>query len=351
MGESKVVKQKSFLIDFLRAIASIGVVWLHVNDTVWNFSYEKSWLQSWFIETVFYWPVPIFFMITGITLMDYRKRYSTMEFLKKRFFRTVIPFIFWGIVSVFWSIYVPGYLPEDTKVTFWDMVDYVMNSKCMGVYWFFPAIFTVYLALPVLSAIPNELRKSVFAYGAVYGALSISVFPFLFGLKGIAYNGDLRAAVFGGYLLYVIIGYLLYNYEIEKRWRVLIYFLGILGWFMMFWFGWHRSYAAGYVDNTFGGYLNPPCLMMAVALFVFFKYLNVEKIADTIFGKIISKISKYSFAVYIIHFYIMKAIVDLLGVDMNLLSWKLYGVILVYAVAFLTAALLKKIPFVEKLLP
>ncbi len=32
------------------------------------------------LEVSFYWAVPVFFMLTGVTLLDYRKRYSTKVF-------------------------------------------------------------------------------------------------------------------------------------------------------------------------------------------------------------------------------------------------------------------------------
>lgn len=53
------------------------------------------------IEVLFYWAVPIFFMLTGATLMRYRERYDTKTFLLKRFQRTVIPFLAWSTILYF----------------------------------------------------------------------------------------------------------------------------------------------------------------------------------------------------------------------------------------------------------
>lgn len=46
------------------------------------------------IESVMYFAVPCFFMISGANLMDYRKRYGTKTFLIKRTKKTIIPYIF-----------------------------------------------------------------------------------------------------------------------------------------------------------------------------------------------------------------------------------------------------------------
>lgn len=65
-------------------IAAYSVITLHTNGVFWNFSYEHYWLTANIIECIFYFAVPIFFMITGATLLDYYERYSTREFLIKR---------------------------------------------------------------------------------------------------------------------------------------------------------------------------------------------------------------------------------------------------------------------------
>ena len=43
-------------------------------------------------------------MITGATLMDCRKRYSTAVFLKKRFTRTVIPYLGWVLFELVFCV-------------------------------------------------------------------------------------------------------------------------------------------------------------------------------------------------------------------------------------------------------
>ena len=37
------------------------------------------------VETLAYWAVPVFFMITGVTLLGYREKYSTATFFKNGF--------------------------------------------------------------------------------------------------------------------------------------------------------------------------------------------------------------------------------------------------------------------------
>ena len=89
-------------ISLLNVVCAIAVVILHTNGvTFWKFNNNGIWAISNLIECIFYFAVPIFFMITGITLIDYRDRYSTKEFFKKRVKKTVIPFIFFLFMYAF----------------------------------------------------------------------------------------------------------------------------------------------------------------------------------------------------------------------------------------------------------
>ena len=98
-------KKRVGYFDALNVVSCIAVVTMHVNGTsLYTFHHSVSWLSSLFIDCLCYFAVPVFFMLTGATLMDYRKRYNTYEFIKKRFSRTMIPFLFWSVVAIVWCV-------------------------------------------------------------------------------------------------------------------------------------------------------------------------------------------------------------------------------------------------------
>lgn len=66
----------------LNALSCIAVVMLHTNSCFWEFSKARYWVTANVIECVMYFAVPVFFMISGATLLDYRERYSTKTFFK-----------------------------------------------------------------------------------------------------------------------------------------------------------------------------------------------------------------------------------------------------------------------------
>lgn len=85
---------KSEYIMLVNVVSMLAVVYMHVNNCFWTFSTERYWKLSDVIESVMYFAVPCFFMISGANLMDYRKRYGTKTFLIKRTKKTIIPYIF-----------------------------------------------------------------------------------------------------------------------------------------------------------------------------------------------------------------------------------------------------------------
>ena len=94
--------KKKIYIQILGVIACLAVVAMHVNGCFWQFSYDRYWITANIIECICYFAVPIFFMISGATLLNYRKRYTTAVFFKKRFGKTLVPFLIWSVISAIW---------------------------------------------------------------------------------------------------------------------------------------------------------------------------------------------------------------------------------------------------------
>ena len=101
-------------ITVLNVLSALSVVFLHANSCFWGFSYEPYWLTANVIESVFYFAVPVFFMISGANLIDYHKRYDTKTFFEKRIHKTLIPFICWSIIGLFYMS-IPGHFPSPVR--------------------------------------------------------------------------------------------------------------------------------------------------------------------------------------------------------------------------------------------
>ena len=78
-------KERIIYYDLLNVVATLCVIAMHCNGIVHTYSNTLDWKQSLIIEVIAYWAVPVFFMLSGATLLEYRKRYTTTMFFKKEF--------------------------------------------------------------------------------------------------------------------------------------------------------------------------------------------------------------------------------------------------------------------------
>lgn len=114
-------------------------------------------------------------MITGVTLIDYREKYSTKEFCIKRIRKTVIPFFAWSIIGVMYMIF-SGRMNVDFTVNgIRYIISSILNANVITIYWFFIPLFSIYVCLPVISLIPKNVREKIFYY-SLLGAFVLNIF-------------------------------------------------------------------------------------------------------------------------------------------------------------------------------
>lgn len=56
-------------LTLLNVLSAFSVVFLHTNGCFLHFSTERYWFTANIIESIFYFAVPVFFMISGATLI------------------------------------------------------------------------------------------------------------------------------------------------------------------------------------------------------------------------------------------------------------------------------------------
>ena len=348
-------KKYILYFDLLNIFACFAVVALHVNGAVHTFAKTRNWVSCMFIEALFYFAVPVFFMLTGATLMNYRKRYDTGAFFKKRIFKTLVPFIIWSIIGICWSVfYTKGMKISDINTPA-KFISAVINCKGMGIYWFFPALFSVYLTIPLFSLVDEDKRigkKGIFTYLIlVYIVLNV-LLPFVCRLTGIQWNSALNAVSCGGYVVWFLIGYLLANTDINKKFRILIYILGLIGFFMYFYLTVQNSFKTGRFDKTYAGYMNIPAIFMGTAVFVLFKYGKwnlIEKHEKAV--RFVRNLSSASFGVYLIHYYLKDFSISHFGIDPRSTLYRIVGTFIIYGLSVIIVRVIQKIPVIRKMVP
>lgn len=348
-------KKYILYFDLLNIFACFAVVALHVNGAVHTFAKTRNWVSCMFIEALFYFAVPVFFMLTGATLMNYRKRYDTGAFFKKRIFKTFVPFMIWSIIGICWSIfYTKGMKISDINTPA-KFISAVINCKGMGIYWFFPALFSVYLTIPLFSLVDEDKRigkKGIFTYLILVYIMLNVLLPFVCRLTGIQWNSALNAVSCGGYVVWFLIGYLLANTDINKKFRILIYILGLIGFFMYFYLTVQNSFKTGKFDKTYAGYMNIPAMLMGTAVFVFFKYgkwNSIEKHEKAV--RFVRNLSSASFGVYLIHYYLKDFSIRHFGIDPRSTLYRIVGTFIIYGLSVIIVRVIQKIPVIRKMVP
>ena len=133
--------ERVLYFDVLNVVAGFGVVAMHFNGLAHTFSPTLDWLQAFAVNCLFYWAVPIFLMLTGATLMDYRDRYDTRTFLVRRTGRVLAPFVTWSLIALAWKV-MTGQMAAPVGPR--SLVDLVLNARIMDVYWFFIPLLAIY---------------------------------------------------------------------------------------------------------------------------------------------------------------------------------------------------------------
>ena len=149
---------------------------LYHNDIVHNYDIHTStWKQALVFEVLFYWAVPVFFMLRGATLIRYREKYGTGEFFRKRVAKTFFPFIFFRLLL---SIYF--YLLGQFNITgMKDCISAVFITRIPEgwAYWFFIPLFALYTLISVLSHLRDN--KSILLYIIIAIFITHSCLPVL----------------------------------------------------------------------------------------------------------------------------------------------------------------------------
>lgn len=337
-------RQSTLYIDLLSIMAAFSVICLHASLPVMcSEGGGEYWLVGHFIAFVNIYAVPVFFMISGATLMDYRRRYSTLEYFKRRTFRIVVPFLAWSLIAAlpFYLIYHP-----DQQISVRSVINYIFGVNYMTVYWFFWPLFAIYLSIPVLSLLPRRVR--VFSYLIVYACFSYSIAPLLRQFLGVNFPARLFSPISAGFIMYPLLGWILASVDIPKKSRTVIYALGILGYFLP------TCLCTMQFHEFFYRFEGLTTLLYSCAIFVFFRYTDWSWIArSATLNKLVAALRVTTFGIYLIHMFISDLFVHYCGIDggMSGLMMMLIAPVPWFVLCALLVYFMRKIRFLKLIMP
>lgn len=339
-GLTKKAPRKRILwMDFLNICACLGVLLLHVSNhplISFNGDIDISFLWGALTHSFVLWPVPIFIMLSGSNLISYR---GYKYFYKRRLQRTVIPFIAWSII--YFILYHP-------KLECYEYVSTFINGHFNFHMWFFVPLFALYLGVPFLSNMVQNLPQNLVCLFFFITLIFISILPYIFSLAGIKYFEYCIFPLADSYYCYAIIGYFIVYRKFLDTYRKKIYCIAFI------------SCIISFIVITYGipcgldrilllDYTSPFCMITSIAIFLYFKNTNWNIIVDKlkINPERIKEISSCSLGIYLIH----GAIRTYSDVHHLIITNPYIGALLLYIVSLCIIFIMKKILIVKYIVP
>lgn len=340
-------------ITLLSVISCFAVIMLHINGCFWGNVKEEYWISANIIECLFYFGVPCFLMISGTTLIDYRERYTTKEYFKKRVFKTLIPYIIWSFVALIYRLGMGEISPSNISFSF--VMNGLINGQMLGIYWFFPVLFIMYLVIPIIAYIPKENRMRVLQYTIIIGFIICSLVPFILNVAGLnLIVWPYVSSYLVGPFIYVALGYVIKNIEISKIKKIIIYILGIAGFLTHCMGTYFLSTAKGELVQLFKGYYTPICYFYALAIFVLIKEIS-KYLMKGRFKSFTEFVGQYTFSIYLTHYFIMQVVLQLFmtafHVDGTSIAYRLTAIFFIVPIIILLTWIVRKIPILKHTVP
>lgn len=300
MATEKDALNRALSFDFLRVIAAVAVVIIHVGAMQWRAIDINS--SQWLIITVWdmlcKFSVPVFFMVSGAFLLDESHKTDIKTILTKRLPKIIAAFIFWSCIYTAVNIYRTDDLRANIK---WIIVEFFAGEYHM---WFLFAIACLYIATPLLKAIANN--KELCGYYLALFALFQLVLPFISSLPKVGVfvseateKAQLQFVM--GFSGYYVLGFYLRKYPVKGKAKALLYVGGIVGAAYTVVSVVVKSRNGGVADETSAEYLTWNVAIMSAAVYTL--VLNIcekHKPKKRLSSAIIS-LSNYSFGIYLAH--------------------------------------------------
>ena len=347
-AENSIKKKRIVYLDILNILAIFAVVAMHQNEIVHYNPNIRAWNTSLILDCLLYFAVPVFIMNTGATLMDYRKKYDTKTFFKKRMKKVLIPFIFWAGLMFIWKIFILKTLEIHGIV---DFCNAFLKSKEETTYNFMFTIIGLYLIMPLLSHLTkDEHRKTLWYVVLLYMIFDGFLYNVLRLFK-IDWNRDISSNM-GSLIIYVILGYLLSTEDIKKKDKILIHIGAIIGLIYRYVITFYLSKKTGEVNKLTWGYPSWNSVLLAMSVFIIVKDLfeNRVKVSDNV-AKALSVISGCSFGIYLTHKFVLYYEKELLSINIYSWYWRTFGIFLTYFLTLALVYIIKKIPLLKNVVP
>ena len=332
--------QSTDWLDGIRWLATIAVITIHV-VAPYLYQYGQISIGSWniynLIDSLSRFAVPFFVMLSGALLLN--RNITLVDFLKKRFLRILIPFLFWSLI---YSIY--NYLKNGEPDI--NYLIYFFNSLKDGAsyhFWYIYMLIGLYLAIPILNKWIVNSNNQLIIYFLIIWFVGLII-----NFYDLTLHKDFSLTIFTGYVGYLILGYFIAHRSSKINSYVLLaLFIVSVG------FTFLATYKQPIVNGMFNGkYYQYLCINVVLASASLFMLIKNSFNASKFYLDKIKFCNQYGFGVYLIHVLVLDALqlIQINGAFVNPLVGTLGTIVVCYLISLLLIVLLSRIRFLANLL-
>ena len=204
----------------------------------------------------------------------------------------------------------------------------------------------------MFASIEESKRVEIFKYIFIVGFIFNGTIPFIINAFHLDLIWPVSIYVVSGYSIFTIMGYLIHKIDFTPNQRCIIYILGLAGLVMHFGGTYYESYSLNGVSMIYKELTQAPILMYSGAIFLFIKQI-ASRVMRTKLGGVVSFVKKYTFSIYLLHFYVIAVFNDCLGFINYKTSiiYRLGMPLVVIPITIILTALIRKLRVGKKVLP
>lgn len=349
-----VMKERIVYLDYMRALAAVAVVVLHVAANNWyGFIGTPDWNSFTFYLGCTRFSVPLFVMISGALFLRKEGPIDVKRMLCHNVVRLLLFLLFWSVIyQLYHLISAAGaFAPQ----LLWQAVKNVLKGETQAHLWFLYMMIGLYLVCPIVKTFSDHASKKQLEYALLLFFVFDCLMTVLrhqenpFSRIASVNMSKLGIAVVSGYVGYFILGHYLDRYPLQRKYRIGLYVLGIGS--LLFTIGatYLESVAKGACEEIYLNYLTPNVFFMSAAV-----YTAMSKIqcAKGVLDRGMKQIADSSFGIYGVHmlfvFFFWNAGIDTFRMP-GIISVPLLSAVILM-ISLFTVKGLKRIPGIRRLL-
>lgn len=293
------MKQRKIRYDLLRALAILAIIGVHAIPAA-----PLNGKQWWFdaaVEPVLLSFVGIYFMLSGLLLLDSSDG-GIWTFYKNRFRTILVPFVFYSAIYYVYHVVQNRILEPWWHYPLEFVKQFLSGTVPMADHlWFMYVLIALYICTPFLSRMVKAMSDGELRYLVIL-MLSVQAFTTYLSGLGIDVGNVLAYMVLKGWLMYFLLGYAikrLYKRE-QFQWFAAAAVLGLVLTLLQ------KRFIPGYAPGIHD--LAPTMTAMSAGIFLFFE--TYGEISWKPGVRVITWLSRHSYCAYLIHYLIMKELIE-----------------------------------------